>query len=446
MNTNVSEPHAGGAAQSHASAEERIRTTRRFNIEDIELLANAHRRFDCAPGTPWDNFRDSFLVLPCWFRFDLDPMSAHYAQQQHRLWNIVAGQQRAYHPLTDEQTSMPDVDAIRFPAYFQRRGPEAIQRASDHILATGMLLKHAGVRPGEWALEYGAGFAQTALHFARLGVNVDTVDISEEFCRHVKTQADFYQVSLTPFCGSFGWNPRGARKYDLIWFYESFHHCLDFKNAVLALKRDLAPCGRVLLAGEPISRRENPNLPYPWGLRLGSDNIAVVRCRHWFELGFSKDFLVSLLTSAGFVGERMECAASNWAQGYIFRHRGPRIHLAKHWLPTVEDETWHRHEKEGRWTRESSCLSLDTTDSFTALEIEATNHHPVVQSLRLQYGSVSADETFGAGERRTVRIGAATKNGKLVFRSRALVPARDYEGQTPDARALGIFVHEVRYV
>jgi hypothetical protein len=250
---------------------------------------------------------------------------------------------------------------------------------------------------------------------------------------------------LTPFHGRFGWNPRGDKKYDLIWFYESFHHCTDFRAAVRALKRDLSPTGRVLLAGEPIRKHRDDYLPYPWGLRLDCDTVAAVRIWHWFELGFTEDFLVSLFANAGFVAERMECAASAWGEGYIFRHRPDSIAMRKHWLPADESETWHGQEPDGRWTREESYLTVDATDSFTALEIEAANCHAVQQSLELTYGRTITREDFQPGERRTLRIDAQAKAGRLVFRSKALIPAEDSASGSTDTRALGIFVHQVRY-
>jgi len=432
---------------AHLASAERIKASGEFEIDDVALLGNTHGRFDFAPNTPWDDFRGSFLVLPKWYRFGLDPMTQEYARQQHHLWATVAGINRDYDPQIDEKEApLLNVDAIRLPAYFSRRDPEAIEHAAKHILATGMLIKHSGLRPGQWALEYGAGFAQTALQFARLGVNVDTVDISEEFCRHVKTQADFFGVPLTPFIGRFGWNPRGDKNYDLIWFYESFHHCIDFKNVVRQLHRHLATHGSILLAGEPIRRREDRCIPYPWGLRLDSENIAVIRLRHWFEIGFTEDFLVALFTNAGFSARRMDCSVSSHGEGYIFRHRPRVIEMATHWLPTVEGESWHHPEAAGRWTREQSFLTLDATDSFTALDVEVTNYHPQETSLELEYGGVQVVEAVPARERRTFRIDAKVKADRLIFRSQARVPSRDYEPNTVDTRALGLFVNSVGYV
>jgi SAM-dependent methyltransferase len=430
----------------YSSAAERIRTSGRFALADIDLLCDTFRRFNSATSTEWDNFRDAYLDMPEWIRLDLDPMSEEYAAQQRRLWNVIAGVDRDYDPQIDEETSPPHDDPIRFPGFFLRRDKQAVTSAADHFLAAGMIMKNCALEPGDWALEYGAGFAHTALQLARLAVNVDTIDISEAFCRNVRAQADFYGVPLTPFRGHFGWNPRGDKKYDLIWFYESFHHCVDFRDVVHQLKRHLNPAGKVILAGEPIARRQNRAIPFPWGLRFDAEVVAIMRLRHWFELGFTEDFIVNLFTAAGFVAEPMECSASAYGQGYVFRQRDHRVELGRKWLPLIEGETWHGPETQGRWTKGDTFISLDTTDSFGQLEIDATNYHPCRGVVDVTYGHTKVRETFEAGERKTISIDATVKSPRLAFRTRTLVPEKDYERKAADGRALGIFIGEIRYI
>lgn len=294
-------------------------TTSSFGHEDIGWICETYFNNGSGPGTPWDALRDAHMRLPHWFRQGLDPLSDAYAEQQHRLWQLISGVDRPYEPDIDEKEhSWGDIDPVRAPGYFARRDLLAVSAASDHVLATGMFLKHCGLKPGDWALEYGAGFGQTALALARLGVNVDTVDISTTFCDFVRRQAEFFKVPLTAFHGRFGINPRSDQKYQVIWFYESFHHCVDFQQVVRQLREHLAEGGRVILGGEPIVEREYAAVPYPWGMRLHSEVVAVVRRQHWFELGFSENFLFRLFADAGFVGKRIECEPSLFGRLYVF--------------------------------------------------------------------------------------------------------------------------------
>ena len=293
-----------------------------FAAEQIDGIRQTYFDIGTAAGGPWDAYRDAHMTLPAWFVQGLDPWAPAYAEQQHRLWALVAGATSPYTPeLHEKEVPWGDIDPVRFPGFYVRRDPLAIASASDHVLATGMLLKHSGMQAGDWALEYGAGFGQTALALARLGVNVDTVDISATFCEFVRRQAEHFQVPLTPFLGRFGLHPRPGTRYKMIWFYESFHHCVDFQQGVAQLAGHLAEGGRVILAGEPIVEHEYAAVPYPWGVRLHSEVVAVMRQTQWFELGFSEAFLYELFSRHGFVGWRIDCEPSLFGRLYVFERR-----------------------------------------------------------------------------------------------------------------------------
>jgi 2-polyprenyl-3-methyl-5-hydroxy-6-metoxy-1,4-benzoquinol methylase len=429
-----------------SSDAERIRVTGQFTVNDAELIAQTISLHDIVHGSPWDNFRVANMRLPEWFVTGLDPLSEEYMHQQLKLWSLLTRQERPYTPEIDEKEApLPEFDVIRRPGYYIRRDTETVRLAADQIIAMGMILKHSGVHPGSRALEYGAGFGQAALALARLGISVDTVDISSTFCGFVRKQAEFFQVPLTPFEGRFGWNPRGEQKYDLIFFYEAFHHCADFRSVVHDLKRHLAPNGRVLLVGEPISRTENRYLPYPWGLRLDAEPIAQVRRFGWLELGFTEDFLLRLFTDTGFTAERIECAPSIHGTGYIFKHRGQKLQLAEQWFTDDFDAGWNNPEEHGRWTKAEARLLLDTTDNFRTLEIDAHNSHPHIKSVEFQYGDSVTTVRFKIGERRTIKIDADRKAPELCIRTRVHVPAKRLFFRTGDTRALGIFIRSVTY-
>jgi len=296
-----------------------------FALEDIDELSRVYREGGGAASAGWEPYKHAHMVLPSWFEHGLDPWSQAYAQQQHRLWQAVAGVDRDYAPALDEaEFGWDAVDAVRLPGFYQRRDPLAVQAASDHVLATGMLLRHSQLKPGDWALEYGAGFGQTALALARLGVQVDTVDISDAFCRFVQQQADFFKVRLQPHPGTFGHVPRPGQRYHLIWFYESFHHCVDFQRVVAGLSDLLEPGGRIILGGEPIVEQEYAAVPYPWGVRLHSEVAVVMRHTRWFELGFSESFLYELFRRQGFVGSRIDCPPSLFGRLYVFERQGAK--------------------------------------------------------------------------------------------------------------------------
>lgn len=295
-----------------------------FRADEIDELVRLFKGHWTDPDNGWKLYRDAHMVLPDWFQPGLDPWSEAYAAQQHRLWALIAGLDRGYEPEVDEKEfGWGEIDVVKAPGYYARRDAQAVAAASDHVLATGMLLKHCGLQPGDAALEYGPGFAQTALALARMGVEVDTVDISPVFCEHVRKQAEHFQVPLRAHQGRFGDNPRPGQRYKLIWFYESFHHCVNFQEVVPQLVQHLAEGGRIILGGEPVFQREYAAVPYPWGIRLHSEVAAIMRQTHWFELGFSEAFLYELFARSGLAGRRIDCEPSLFGQLYVFERSTP---------------------------------------------------------------------------------------------------------------------------
>ncbi len=419
-----------------------------FSPDDIDWIEKLFWRTGAGrPGSAWDALRDAHMRLPEWFRRGLDPLGDAYAEQQHQLWQMLSGVDRPYEPAVDEKEhSWGDVDPVRAPAYFVRRDAHAIAAASDHVIATGMILRHSNLKAGDWALEYGPGFGQTALALARLGVNVDAVDISTTFCDFVNRQAEFFQVGLQAFHGRFGDNPRPQKKYKLIWFYESFHHCLQFQQVVRQLRDHLAEGGRVILGGEPIVEREYAAVPYPWGVRLHSEVVAVVRKQHWFELGFSEDFLCELFINAGFVARRVDCEPSLFGRLHVFERRPDEVNPGLQWLPTVLADEWHGPEADGRWTKSESRWPVEADGSFSAIEVDLANHLQHRQRVIVVYGCTEHPVDLAAGARSTLRLPARPSARALVFRCKTQVLSWFVRMRSGDKRELGIFVRRVRYV
>lgn len=256
------------------------------------------------------------FALPEGFDVTIDPETPAYREQQLALWRAVTARD-GYDAEKDEDTpEIGQLDAVFRPAFY---GTGNADVAGEHLMALGHILKLSGLRAGARVLEYGAGFGQIALAFARLGIKVDTIDINPQFCAAVASLAPRYRVDLNSHVGQFGDNPAGhPAAYDLIYFYESFHHCLDFKAVVLRLKEMLKPGGRIIMAGEPVLDEPAALLPYPWGLRMDGENVTVMRQRGWMELGFQEDFLLRTFELAGFKGTKHKIPNFHYPTAYVF--------------------------------------------------------------------------------------------------------------------------------
>jgi 2-polyprenyl-3-methyl-5-hydroxy-6-metoxy-1,4-benzoquinol methylase len=390
----------------------------------------------------WERYQASALSLPVWFDATLDPFSDAYRQQQLRLWQIVAGRDREYDSGLDEQTVETSSDILRFPGYYRWRHREAIKDAGEHIRAMGNIMAHSGLCPDQRALEYGAGWGLIALGLARLGIHVDTVDISPEFCSYVREQAAFYRVNLRSFEAEFGSVPDVNIKYDLIYFFESFHHCLDSQGLLDRIREALAPNGRVILAGEPIHSVESPPIPYPWGMRLDAATVAVVRRRGWLELGFTEQFIMALFTRHGFVGRRMD-GFSAYDRGYVFERRPASIKMSDVWLPDAMELGWHSRDAEGRWTKGDAAILVDTSPTFHSIAIELTNHHRTEQTVRLRHGNALSEASLNPGATAEIAVSALSRAPQILIETSGRVPAED--GISNDNRCLGAYVRRIIY-
>ena len=285
------------------------KTSETFTLSDIAEVDQA--LFGTCPRAAMAQ-RGRRLALPDWFQANLAPLSVEYRAQQSALWAEISGRSGIYDPSVDEQTLTP-LEGFRRPGVYMTGDASVV---GDHTIAYGHILLRSGIQAGDHVLEYGPGFGQLALAFARLGAHVDTVEIDPHFHRIVSNLADSYDVSLRCHRELFGYVPPDRDKFDLILFYESFHHCWNFHEIVPKLRSLLSPKGRILLAGEPVLADGHPMIPYPWGVRLDAEAVCVIRRRGWMELGFQESFIESLFTSNGFAWAKYPMPFSHFATVY----------------------------------------------------------------------------------------------------------------------------------
>jgi SAM-dependent methyltransferase len=413
-------------------------TSSSFPMEELGQAAHVMVTTGTAPGSPWDAFRGRFLSLPSHYDFTLDPLSPAYAAQQDRLWQDMSGYSGEYRAEQNEQTpEVAQIDAITRPGFYAAD----TRSAGDHLIALGHLVKLSDIAAGECVLEYGAGFGQIALTFARLGALVDTVDINPHFCRAVRAQAAWFGVPLTAHVGHFGDNPRPAEKYKLIVFYECFHHAREFVPLIKTLHGMLADDGKILLAGEPIVEGAAPEIPYPWGIRLDAENSAIVRLRGWYEIGFQENFLLGCFIRSGFTVQKHPGIISRYANTYEFRKRPRLIKLSEWTLLPSDAETWHAVEPDGRWTKDRSTFHLDCMPGWTSILIVVQNCHAMAVEVKFIWDGQTAAVLFLAGEQREVSLERRSADWLEII-SDPVIP-RSYG--VADDRSLGVFVKSIEF-
>lgn len=415
-----------------AQTQERVLQEAAISVPTISVANLDHARAVFLEGRHHE-LAGRVLALPDWFDRSLDPDSPEWLAQQMRLWREITDRD-VYDPHADEDTpEISELDPVIRPAFYAT-GDTA--EAGRHLLAMGHILLRSGVPAGGRVIEYGAGFGQNALAFARLGMKVDTVDIAAGFCGAVTALAERYGVDLTAHRQPFGYNPAGEPgAYDLILFYESFHHCLEFKTVIPQLRDMLKPGGRIIMAGEPIVRAPNDLMPYPWGIRLDWENVAIMRIRGWMELGFHEDYIVRQFADAGMTWRLWPDPNAHTAQVYEFRRWDEPIELSGQTLTIDEEAGWHGAEPAGRWTRDHAEIGVPAHDG--KIVVSGVNYHPVARSGYLTIGDQSVPFHVATGESFNIALDGGAKGGVLQIDAETAI------GGIGDPRSLGIFIHRI---
>lgn len=226
-----------------------------------------------------------------------DPRSEEYRLAQLALYERIAG--RPYTP-SAERSIFDAAAAARSPFPYSTGSAEVV---GDQLIALGFLLKAMGLVAPSTVLEFGPGWGNTSDALLRLGHAVTAVEIDPAFvdlirarCADVAERLSLVTSDMLEF--------RTGERFDLVLFFESFHHCSDHR-AMLARLADLVrPGGTVVFAGEPVL-----DLPYPWGLRLDGQSLWSVRRLGWLELGFDTRYFFAALRDFGWHARRLESRA-----------------------------------------------------------------------------------------------------------------------------------------
>lgn len=231
-----------------------------------------------------------------------DPYSREYHDGQMTLYKAIAAVD-AYEPETYEADNNVSVgSALRDPYPFITRDPNLIGR---YMMGVANIVANAGPSVGNRLLEYGPGWGHTSIALARSGFDVTVVDIEPTFLDAIEARAFVDDVTIRTMKGQFGQSPDDGT-YNVIVFYECFHHAFEFVELMARLRDLLDKDGRILLAAESIYE----NYPIPWGVRLDPHAIWAIRSFGWMELAFDAMFFSDLARRNGFVVERHDCPSA----------------------------------------------------------------------------------------------------------------------------------------
>ncbi|KIZ45318.1 hypothetical protein OO17_08030 [Rhodopseudomonas palustris] len=129
------------------------------------------------------------------------------------------------------------------------------------------------------------------------GYDVTVLDIERKYLEIVERRFKKDGLKVSCVLGEFFEAERIEGTFDVILFYECFHHCLEHASLLKMLKRKLSQNGVIIFAGETI----DDSLPFAWGLNPSGQGVWSIRHRGWMELSFTERYFLDLLDHAGFV-------------------------------------------------------------------------------------------------------------------------------------------------
>jgi hypothetical protein len=225
--------------------------------------------------------------------------------------------------------------------------------------------------------------------------------------------------------------------FDAIIFQSSFHHCLDF-NELLGLLRikALSPRGRVFFFSEPVFA----SYPFPWGLRVDGESLWAITSNKWCELGFDRDFFLTLLQAHGFLGTATGAIPDVIGDAWVATPAELGLQFEAWALPARYDETFHtmRDAGQGRFLRERSVLPVPGRGRAM---LKLTNYAPFALRAIVASGAAEANVAIEPGTEKEVVLDGVS--GEISMRSDTFIPDDAYS--SGDKRRVGLSLLHVRF-
>tara|TARA_R110000868_G_scaffold375711_1_gene640370 strand:+ start:5129 stop:6367 length:1239 start_codon:yes stop_codon:yes gene_type:complete len=242
---------------------------------------------------------------------DLDPFSEGYYAAQMNLYRELSG--REFEQAINELGDI-DISAHISAANPYNHGSPA--GLAVHLERLARALKFAKPPLGGKMLDMGCGWGLSSELAAYSGLDVTSIDINPQFVDLINQRASAGDRMISARQSSFD-SFASEEQYDIIQFYECFHHAAKPWKLIERMAAHLKPEGKIVLAGEPFNEIWWKN----WGLRLDALSVYCIRKFGWFESGWSQSFLLNAFQRSGLDVE-------------IFDHVDPEIGQA--WVASLD--------------------------------------------------------------------------------------------------------------
>jgi SAM-dependent methyltransferase len=364
----------------------------------------------------------------------MDPFSESYLLEVKGIYEAMRG--HSY--VVDDEANIFDFSTTE-PSPYSSRHPHLI---CSHVGSIVTVIRDLGKLPPARALDLGFGAGDTSLMLARCGFSVDAVDVNagyvellgywakrmhvEDRINVVKSQFDELDMVVGP--------------YDVVMFFESFHHSLRHADLISTVAAKLKPDGVIIFAGEPIY----DHFPVPWGLRH-VEGLATycIRKFGWMELGFNRSYFLELLEQNGLYATYKGYSEYPVANHYRAYHITTGIPILDLCVRKPYESGWLAADGDMRWTTGPAGLPLALFKGTSELTLELQNLAPMPLEVTIRADAeVLTHTTVASGALVTLTAKIPSAAHELWIDVPSWSPLEI--GLSTDDRNLGISVKSIR--
>ena len=223
---------------------------------------------------------------------NIDPLSEEYRNYQIQLYEKISG--RKYEPFEGEKNNNFKGNILSPNGYTNNTSHNIVMQQIKTISNCFIL---GELSKGDNILDMGSGVGISSELMATTGLQVDCYDIEKAYLENIRLRAKHRGYNINTIHGNFD-DLTIKDKYNMILFFECFHHSSNTKNLLKNLvDNHLKDDGCIILSGEPITDRDWGN--GSWGIDLASQAIYCIRKNGWFETNFSSEYLLKIFDDAG---------------------------------------------------------------------------------------------------------------------------------------------------
>ena len=406
-----------------------------MNIQTLEELDKSIAEAD-VPGADRGRLISSIMYKPDTSGLQYkDPFSSQYAQSVHEIYRSLWG---GNYDVGDEANIL-GFD-VREPSPYDSHHPSLI---CTHLGSIVTVIRDIGKLPPARVLDLGFGHGDTSLLLARCGFEVDAVDVNAKFVANLAHWAERLHVEQRIHITNQPFDTLGKleHQYDVVLFFEAFHHSLGHGALIETLSGKLKDGGVMIFAGEPIY----DYFPLPWGLRHG-EGLATycIRKFGWMELGFNTAYFLELLERNGMFATRREYINYPVANHYRAEKIGHSLPISELCIRKPYADGWHSGNVGMRWTKGRAGLPLGLCGRSARAKITIQNCAPMPMTVVLKADEDTlASAEMASGEIRNLSV-ELPKEGKTLW-----IDAPEWSpkaiGLSNDDRTLGVAVRAITF-